>query len=250
MIDLVILVPSRNRPGTARPVADAIAQTSTADAVLAYVVDESDPTGGDYARALGCPVVDVRAAGPADWAGLVERRVGVFRTPSKTMIEALNEAAVAVVDQVRPYAVAFLGDDNRPRTAGWDARFVAELRRLGTGVVYGNDLIQGANLPTQVAMTADIIRELGWMGPPGLTHLYIDNFWYDLGERAGCLRYLPDVVIEHLHPLAGKGPVDEGYRRVNSPAAYRSGEAAYRAYAAASLDADAARVRALRGVRA
>jgi hypothetical protein len=249
MVDLVIVIPTHNRPDAAPPLVDIFAATCKAGTALAFAVDESDPTALRYAEALSLPLVDVRYAAADDWASFVERRVGVFQTPSTAMVQALNTVGVAVVDNVKPFAVGFMGDDNRPRTAGWDSRFLAELRQLGSGIVYGNDLLQGRNLPTQMAMTSDIVRTLGWLGPPTLTHLYVDNFWRDFGLRAECLRYLDDVVIEHLHPLAGKSVVDTGYQRVNSPDSYRSGDAAYRAYVAEHLDADVARVRALRGVR-
>ena len=247
MVDLVVLIPSRGRPDTAVPIVDSFAETCvTTDTLLVFVVDESDPTLPAYAEALDVEPVDAQAATAGDWARLTERRVGVLRTPGTNLIESLNIAATKVAGDMRPFAVAFLGDDNRPRTRGWDARFVQELRDLGTGLVFGDDQIQGENLPTQVAMTADVIRAIGYMGPPNLTHLYIDNFWLDLGRNAGCIRYLPDVVIEHLHPIAGKGEVDEGYRRVNAPGAYQFGQDAYAAYVAESLERDVATVKALR----
>jgi hypothetical protein len=249
-VELAVVVPTRNRPDTAARLAEAFTETCTTDTALALAVDDNDPTGVRYAEALAVPLVPVDRASAEDWARLRERRIGVFSTASTAMVASLNQAAVAIVANLGPFAVGFMGDDNRPRTPGWDRRFVAELRELGSGIVYGNDLVQGENLPTQVAITSDIVRELGFLGPPTLTHLYVDNFWRDIGTRAGCLRYLPDVVIEHLHPLVGKGDVDEGYRRVNAPDAYRRGETAYRAYVAADLDTDAARIRALRGVRA
>ena len=79
-------------------------------------------------------------------------------------------------------------------------------------------------------MTADIVRALGHMAPPALTHLYVDNYWRDLGRACRCLTYLPVVVVEHLHPLAGKATWDEGYRRVNDRAMYDKDAAAYQAY--------------------
>ncbi len=45
----------------------------------------------------------------------------------------------------------------------------------------------------------------------------VDNYWRDLGTAAGCLTYLPDAIVEHLHPSAGKAALDEGYGRVNAP---------------------------------
>ena len=58
----------------------------------------------------------------------------------------------------------------------------------------------------------------------------IDDFWKTLGEHLGTLVYLSDVVLEHMHPNAGKAPMDDGYRAVNSRIAYRTGAAAFREY--------------------
>ncbi len=251
MIDLVTIVPTRDRPGTAKDLAAAFADTCAAKTVLAIVVDESDPHGAEYARSLDLPLVAVDTATGQDWAEVADRGVGVFSTPSRTMVEALNLAAAAVVRNLNPFAVGFMGDDHRPRTPGWDRRYVDELRDLRTGIVFGDDLIQGAALPTQAAMTADIVRELGFMAPPGLIHLYVDNFWKDLGTKAGCLRFVPDAVVEHLHPFAGKGDVDDGYRRVNASGIFNADQVTYTSYLQERAADDVARVRALRqGVRA
>ena len=56
------------------------------------------------------------------------------------------------------------------------------------------------------------------MAPQVMRHLYLDNFWKHLGEQTGGLRYLGDVVIEHLHPVAGKAPWDHRYAAVNASA--------------------------------
>ena len=71
----------------------------------------------------------------------------------------------------------------------------------------------------------------------------------DLGRAAGCLTYLPDVVIEHVRPVAGKAAIDEGYRRVNAPEMYHRDRAAYRTYMSEYGGRDVAAVRqALAGV--
>lgn len=193
-----------------------------------FSVDDTDPTWQDYAEAAFC-------ADPA--------AVGVVTGPNANMVQALNRAAAAVDS----FAVGFMGDDHCPRTPGWDAAYLDALRDLGTGLVYGDDLLQREKLPTQVAMTTDIVRALGYMAPEGLTHLYVDNFWRDLGTSAGCLRYLPDVVVEHRHPTAGKAQWDDGYNRVNNSAMYERDAAAYEAYiAAGDLHSAVDAVRALR----
>jgi hypothetical protein len=98
-------------------------------------------------------------------------------------------------------------------------------------------------------MSTEVVRALGHMAPPTQRHLYIDNYWRDLGRAAGCLTYLPDVVVEHVHPVAGKAAVDDGYRRVNAPEMYQRDAAAYEMYMREFGGRDVAAVRqALAGV--
>lgn len=237
MADLTVIVPSRGRPQAARELAQAFASTCTADTRLVFAVDEDDPTLPDYS--------DV----PRSWADCSRPVVmlGIADAPS-TMVKTLNAAALAEAGLREPsFALGFMGDDHRPRGMGWDAAYLDALRDLGTGVVYGDDLIQGANLPTQCAMTADIVRALGFMAPPVLRHLCVDNFWRDLGQAADCLCYLPDVVIEHMHPIAGKADWDDGYRRVNAGDVYDADERAYADWSAAHFAESVAKVWALRG---
>ncbi|GAB1642537.1 hypothetical protein [Krasilnikovia sp. MM14-A1259] len=232
MADLVVIVPSRGRPEAAAALAATFADFCTADTLLTFAVDEDDPAVPAYS--------DLTRSWP-------QVRVGVADAPS-TMVKTLNSAATldARLDEP-PFAIGFMGDDHRPRTRGWDATYLEALHELGTGIVYGNDLLQGHRLPTQCAMTSDIIRALGFMSPPELRHMYVDNFWRDLGKAAGCLRYLPDVIVEHRHPVAGKAQMDEGYLRVNAPAVYEADERAYAEYGRTRLAGHVAKVQALRG---
>lgn len=223
--ELLVIVPSRGRPAAVEDLLAAAAKTCTAKTRFLFAIDADDPTADGYVQTAGHLYVN---HGP------------------KTMVAALNAAAGAYLTAPSRFdAVAFMGDDHRPRTVGWDRAYLDALTDLGTGIVYGEDLLQGENLPTQVAMTADIVRALGHMAPPTLTHLFVDNYWRDLGQAAGCLRYLPDVTVEHLHPFAGKAPMDEGYSRVNDHSMYRIDALAYAEYAQFNLLADVAKVKAL-----
>lgn len=229
MTDLVVIVPSRGRPAAAVQLADAFTATG-ATSRLVFAVDEDDPTRHAYAEALGhYPHTTVHYA-PA---------------PS-TMVKTLN--VIASTYQHEAYALGFLGDDHRPRTAEFDRLYVEALRKLGTGIVYGDDLLQGARIPTQVAMTSDIVRAMGFMAPPSLVHLAVDNWWKELGEGAACIRYLPDVVVEHMHPFAGKADWDEGHLRVNQQSMYDRDLAEFARLRRDELPAAVANVRALRGV--
>jgi hypothetical protein len=79
--------------------------------------------------------------------------------------------------------------------------------------------------------------------------MYVDMFWRDLGQEAGCLRYLPRVVIEHMHPIAGKSPWTEGHLRVNAPDRLEADRIAYEEYRASLFAADVAKVQHLIPVR-
>lgn len=113
-------------------------------------------------------------------------------------------------------------------------------------MVYANDGIQGERLPTAIFMTADIVRALGYMAPPTLGHLYVDNAWLDLGRSAKCITYLSDVRVGHRHPIAGLAAWDEGYQRCNSPEQYSRDQAAYLQWRATDLPHAVDTLRALK----
>lgn len=147
------------------------------------------------------------------------------------MVGALNSAYLRLEHEGNlGYAVGFMGDDHRPRTRGWDTRYLETLRGLGTGFVYGDDLYQHEAIATQCAFTRDIPLALGYMCPPEFDHLCVDVVWNDWGKTLDRIVYLPDVVVEHMHYLAGKSNMDKGYALVNSGQMAAHDSAAYRSY--------------------
>lgn len=198
--ELLVLVPSRGRPENIDRLVDGW-HTTAATAQLAIVLDDDDPALPDYMERLDeafkeSPFLEVR----------VGERIRLGPTLNREAFRSCREY---------PY-MGFMGDDHLPVTVQWDERIRDHLDNLGTGIVYGNDLLQGANLPTAVFLTSDVVKTLGYMCPPHLVHMYLDNAWKDWGTSMSRLRYLPDVIIEHLHPVAGKAPGDEGYAEVNA----------------------------------
>jgi hypothetical protein len=223
---LTVLVPTRGRPGNLAELWTAFTETCTGDTALLACVDSDDPELPEYRR-----VHEV-----AHETGTADRdhpRFLLLEAPRLRLGGTLN--AVAPYQATRAPHLGFQGDDHRPRTVGWDAAYVAALERLGTGMVYGNDLIQGAALPTQVAMTSDIILATGRMVPPGATHLYLDNAWLALGRALGALTYLPDVIVEHVHPIAGKAAWDAGYAECNNNALMDADRAVFETWQANDL---------------
>lgn len=218
---LTVLVPTRGRPEAAVELAEAFQDTCTAETRLVFVINEDDPTRQEYSRL---------AYGSDWWNGT---RAQICYVDASNMVEALNLAAMDLVqpgpqwESSLPFAVGFMGDDHRPRTKGWDSAYLEALHKLQIGIVYGDDLMQGRRLPTQCAMTASLIRIMGYMAPPTLTHLYVDNAWLTLGQTARCIRWLPEVIVEHMHPAAGKADWDAGHLRVNDSEMYSKDEKAF-----------------------
>lgn len=212
MSDLCVIVPSRGRP---QNIADLVRwwdDMTSNKARLLVVVDDDDPELLGYLE-LG---LSARAPGIDLWS----------LPPRGSMVGALNQAVrlLGPSDVFPsldfPFALGFMGDDHRPRTPGWDLDVVAELRRLGMGIVTGRDGFREDHLPTWCAMTSNIVKILGYMAPPGLVHIAVDNAWMTLGSALGAFSYLPHVLVEHMHPFAGKAQMDAGYARVNAGSMY------------------------------
>lgn len=220
-MSMLVIVPSRGRPENIVRLMDAWVATK-ADATLMVCVDDDDPQLQAYQDLGPCTV-----------------------RPRLRMAGTLNAAAV----EHAPFYthLAFMGDDHLPRTEGWDRLLGNALDELGTGIAYGNDLIQGPNIPTAVFMTADIVRALGWMALPGARHLFLDNTWKTLGLKLDALCYMPDVIIEHLHPIAHQAEWDESYLLNNNHETWTHDEAVYNAWIADGLERDIRKIRAACG---
>lgn len=216
---LTVLVPTRGRPQNLAELWSAFEETCDVNTHLVACVDNDDPELAGYQQ-----LADRLADEP-----FFRMETG----PRLRLGGTLNVAGPKWA--ARSSCIGFMGDDHRPRTRGWDTAYMAELWRLGTGLVYGNDLIQGAALPTQVAMTSDIVLATGHMVPPGLVHLFADNAWLALGRALDAITYLPDVIVEHQHPIAGKAEWDQGYAECNTDALMDADRQAFERWQAETL---------------
>jgi hypothetical protein len=138
--------------------------------------------------------------------------------------------------------LASWGDDHVARTRGWDAQVELTFAAHGPGLVYCADGLQNERLPTAPFWSSSIIKALGFYCPPGYQHMYVDNYWLVLARRLERCRYLPDVLIEHRHPSAGKADWDESYLATNAPAAVEADRRANAAYLRDHLSRDVDRV--------
>lgn len=219
---MIVIVPTRGRPQSAERLIGAWRETN-AHSQLVFAVDDDDESLAQY-------------------MSVAESSSGVARmvvAPRLRMGPTLNYWARVFAEHY--HVVGFMGDDHVPRTPEWDALFLEELCARRAGIIYGNDLYAGDKIPTAVAMTSSIIRTLGFMCPPLQLHLFLDNFWKDLGNRLGCLIYRDDIIIEHLHPVAGKAATDGSY--AESGATWAHDERMYQLYLERHMDIDVAKLK-------
>lgn len=190
---LAIFMPTRNRPHNLEAVYEAWDSLCNKDnpAQLIVGVDE-------------------------DQVDMYPQREGVIYdiNPNMKLNPKLNTMANKYAHEYR--WIGFQGDDHVPRTPDWDQRLVSELVKIGEpGVVYPNDLYQQEKIPTSVVMSSKIVQVLGYFSAPDLVHMCIDLYWKELGYALGRLKYVPNVVVEHMHWSNGKSPVDDLYKETN-----------------------------------
>jgi hypothetical protein len=210
MKEMIILVPSRGRPSNAVELLAEHDKLSTHSDIL-FIIDANDPEHDQYEFEVGA------------------NKCMTIENETRGMAYPINKAANEIVKENKYQYFAFLGDDHRPRTAGWDGILIQAMQRRPS-MAYSNDLLQGERLPTMITMTSDIVAALNGMVPPKMKHLYLDNFWKKLGQDLGALTYLDHVIVEHMHPIAGKAEWDEGYKEVNATEIYAFDALAYQNY--------------------
>jgi hypothetical protein len=215
---ILTIVPSRGRP---EAVNELIEEFNATTAISNLVIAVDDDDSSEY---------------------IVPDKVILEVNPRMKMNGTLNFIANKYCEDY-DYLV-FMGDDHRPRTQDWDLLLAESIKDIKHGIAYGNDLLQGENLPTAVMQDARITRTLGYFSPPKQKHLFLDNFWKDLGTELGTLVYLPEVIIEHLHPFAGKAQLDAGYIEVNDKQVYIYDQMMYQEYQILRWQDDLAKLRA------
>lgn len=223
MSGMTILVPSRGRPDRARSMYRSAMDTARGSAGgtrVLFIVDADDPTLPAYID-HGLPM------------RCLTERVGYTAS--------LNRLAAELWDH--DDILGAFGDDVLFRTDGWD-RLVEQV--LATpGIAYGDDRIHGRNHPSAVFMSSSIAKALGWLALPATTHQWADDGWKRLGQELGILRYVPEVVVEHMHPAVEKAEWDETYASVFDSGRAKSDYEGFTGWLESGLAGDVAKVRAV-----
>lgn len=225
MTELAVIVPTRSRPQNVAPILEAWAKTGAYGvADLWWILDADDDTLPKYMKALSGISGHAKLHVVPTW---------------KPLVPKLDASTVGLRKEFGYRYLAFMGDDHIPRTEMWAHMLIEDHATRSTAIVYGRDGIQDERLPTWWSMDGRIIDRLGRMVPAPVQHLYCDNSIKMLGWRINSIDYDDRILIEHMHPVAGKGEMDAQYERVNRRQQYERDELAFGGWVASGLDQDA-----------
>lgn len=202
-VEIAVIVPVIERPQAAEPFMESWANTTNGHSRVFPVVHDK-PTWfawDEQMEEVGCDNFPL---------------VGCQGT---TYAAKVNYAYEMTAEQ--PWLL-LVGDDVRFHE-GWEE---AALAAMGHGgVISTNDghrddlhllavhpIFQRAYLDT-LGATVD---GPGTLAHEGYHHAYVDQEWSYVARKRGMLHYAPDCLIEHLHPLWGKGEVDHIYELGNA----------------------------------
>ena len=211
-MSVVVVIPSRGRPKAAKQAIDAIRDCAVlVSTTVVLVVDDDDPCRDEYVALRPFYTGSSRIA--------AEVSVVVLRgDETGSLIRATNTISRRIASADPEAIIGNLNDDHRVRSRGFD-RWVTEALAK-PGIAYGDDLIHGERLPSAPFVSAAIVNALGWYFLPTAEHMYGDDALRVLGLALKRIHYLPELIVEHLHPAVHKGEWDDGYER-----AYASVEA-------------------------
>lgn len=183
---LAILLPTRGRPANLERFVGAVIDTAD-DWHLYLRLDHDDPELDGYESFL---------------ENMTSENITVRRGRRTRFGPSLNELAEHA-DRDGMTHVGMFGDDVLPFTHSWDTRLIEALGD-DLGVAYGDDGLRkkhAPDLPTHYVTQTEVYRRLGYLSPPGIKHLYLDNVARDVGRHLRNFQFVP-VTIRHIHPWA------------------------------------------------
>lgn len=220
---MLVICPTRGRIDWFKRMVDSLFKTAKGCIYLVAVLDWDDPQVAKYETF--CQKNDI---------GSEIYHVGISTTKK---INAVFDRNIGFDF----YSVT--NDDFVYRTDGWNLA-LKEAAGLW-GIAYPNDLSKYSPLPTTSVISGNIVRALGWLQLPTLTHLCGDLVWQTIGNALGSLTYCPDVIVEHLHHLQGKAPAEQ-YERTNSKEMYEKDNKAFREWRRDHLQNDIRKIQEAR----
>lgn len=177
-----VLVPTRARKKLFARLIKSIGDTARGEVEILVGADDDDPTDYEY------PCVRYTGLGSSQ--------------------KVYELAKLATGDMILMGAT-----DEVFRTPGWDTKLWDRLSKFpdGLGVLFtqDGDTHRGSRRPV-------ITRrwyEVAGFYPRHFWHFYADTWVVTIAEAVGRVFFVPEVIIDHLHPKSGRGEQDEIYNR-------------------------------------
>lgn len=195
---IAVLCPTRGRPENANLVLKSYNETSHSNSDIFFILDSDD-------------FHNYNSIKDKYFNKIIFKKVG----SNHGVVGPVNYAAMMLCKKYD--YLYFMGDDHRFVSEDWEEHFIHSMDLLGgIGVVYPNDLLQGCLLASSHLVSSNIVSTLGHFYNPIFTHLCTDNSIMHIGNSINKIKYLENIVIEHMHPFAGKSKWDDLYKHVNS----------------------------------
>lgn len=189
--ELVILIPVLARPHRVEPVLES-ALAATPKARVVFIPDPDDQRELRVLEAVGAEHKSVK---------------GNYATKINALVRETDEPLL------------FFGADDLEFHARWLDHAKAALAP-GIGVVATNDLcndrVKRGELATHPLVTREYVArgtvdEDGKVLHEGYWHEYVDREFSETAQERNAFAYAPKAIVEHLHPMVGKAPVDKLY---------------------------------------
>jgi len=193
--EVAVIIPTHRRPQNAEPLMRSL-RASTGLATAYAVVDADDPEAAEAWSVAGAEVI------------------------ASADVEFAKKANLGYAKTSQPWA--FLVGDDVKFHPGWldHAQHVAsslEASVVGTNDL-GNPRVMSGEHATHLLIRRSYVDEVGagWDGPgvlchEGYRHWFVDDELVVAAKQRGVWQMALGSVVEHLHPLWGKGVKDDVY---------------------------------------
>jgi hypothetical protein len=181
------ILPSRSRPHNIVRLIDAYRKTGATTPVWLRVDDDDPVVGGYY----------------------IDHPLWTMQIGEKKPLSELYAEVFFLYPEADWYG--FIADDVVPETMQWDVKLIEAAGSDGMAVpAGGHEDYAGA---PHFVLGGDLVRRVRWLALPGLDRLFIDTAWWDIAEKLGVLRKVPDVVLAHHHFSNKKAMYDKTYKK-------------------------------------
>lgn len=187
-----ILCPTRGRPDSMSRLVESALQTAANPSAIEFIfyIDDDDTASQEMAASLD----------------IVKAVVG----PRIVLSQMWNECwAVAQHDIFMQ-----CGDDIIFRSNSWDYKVWKAFDQSADKIVlvHGRDGYQDAAIATHGFYHRKWTDAVGYFMPPYFSSDYNDLWWTEVADVLNRRVFLEDVYTEHMHPVIGKGPMDQTHQ--------------------------------------